>query len=183
MRMKDAPVRPVNPYPDEWWELSEFEYLSALSLIRPLNAVQDRLGDDGDYILQHDFACSVSIDGDPTGLLAPRGMVTDLTSVPPVFRIFVGRVGPWLEAAILHDWLYVAWRHVPGRGVRARDRLFADRVMLLAMERARVPAWRRLAIYGALRLFGGRAYRRGDMRFADLGDGSLETAMVIPDGT
>lgn len=179
--MKQAPDRPVNPYPDGWSDLSGFEYLSALSLIRPLNTVQDRLGEDGDYILQHDFACAVSVDGDPTGLTAPRRMVTDLVSVPPVFRIFVGRVGPWLEAAILHDWLYVAWRLVPGRGARARDRLFADRVMLLAMERARVSAWRRLAIYGSLRIFGGAAYRRGEARFADLGDSALDTAMVIPE--
>lgn len=180
MRMKQAPDRPVNPYPDGWRELAGFEYLSALSLIRPLNTVQDRLGEDGDYILQHDFACAVAVDGDPTGLLASRGMVTDLTSVPPVFRIFVGRVGPWLKAAILHDWLYMAWRQVPGRGVRARDRLFADRIMLLAMQRARVPAWRRLAIYGSLRLFGGNAYRRGNARFVDLDEAALDTAMVVP---
>lgn len=181
MRMKDAPDQPVNPYPDAWRDLSSFEYLSALSLIRPLNTVQDRLGEDGDYILQHDFACAVSVDGDPTGLIAPRGMVTDLASVPLVFRVFVGRVGPWLEAAILHDWLYVAWRLVPGRGARARDRLFADRVMLLAMKRARVSAWRRLAIYGSLRLFGGVAYRRSAPRFMELDHSALETAMVIPE--
>ncbi|PZX12264.1 uncharacterized protein DUF1353 [Palleronia aestuarii] len=170
-----------NPYPDEWRSLGGFDYLSALSLIRPLNTVRKRLGEDGDYILQHDFDCRIVIDGEERVLTAPRGLITDLTSVPIPFRIFVGRVGPWLEAAILHDYLYVAWRFVEGRGVRPRDRLFADRVMLLAMEAAGVGFVRRHAIYLSLRLFGARGYATEDSPvFADLGDPALARPLVIP---
>ncbi len=182
MQLHAAPPRPANPYPEEWTDLRCFEYLSALSLIRPVSNLIDRLGDDGDYILQHDFDCAVTIDGDRRVLTAPRGLVTDLTSVPPIFRLVVGRVGPWLEAAIIHDYLYVAWALIEGHGVRPRDRLFADRVMLLAMEAAAVRPWRRYVIYWGVRLFGGRAYRRAprETAFADLGDSRLETPMVVP---
>ena len=181
MLRHDTPSQMMNPYPDEWRVLGGFSYLAALSLIRPLNTVRNRLGEDGDYILQHDFDCCVTVDGEARVLTAPRGLITDLTSVPVLFRIFVGRVGPWLEAAILHDYLYVAWQLVPGRGVRARDRLFADRVMLLAMEAAGVGWVRRHMIYGALRLFGSRAYARmAANSFADLEDPALERPLVIP---
>jgi hypothetical protein len=184
MERHDHPARPANPYPDRWTTLSDFEYLSALSLIRPVNTVRERLGEDGEYILQHDFEVALGIDGDRRGITVPRGLITDLTSVPRVFRIFVGRVGPWLEAAILHDYLYIAWQDVPGLAPRPSDRLFADRVMLLAMEAAAVGRATRWAIYLCLRAFGGRAFRRHETRrYAELEDQALEgsLAFTIPE--
>ena len=182
MRMTRPPRGLTNPYPSDWIEITDFEYLSPLSLLRPIGNVIDRLGEDGDYILQHDFNCAVRIDGRPVMLSVPRGLITDLTSVPPLFRVLVGRVGPWLEAAIIHDFLYIAWSLLPGQGALRRDRLFADRIMLLAMERAGVRRWRRLGIYIGLRLFGAGPYRRADpdRAFVDLGDRALETAFVVP---
>ncbi len=179
------PHWPANPYPDDWIEITSFAYRSALSLIRPLNVVRERLGEDGDYILQHPFEADFEIDGQEwRRLTVPRGLITDLTSVPRAFRIFVGRVGPWLEAAIIHDYLYLAWQDVPGRGVRARDRLFADRMMLRAMEAAEVARWRRWAIYLALRIFGARPYARpSSRRYAKLDDMALKgrLAFTLPD--
>lgn len=171
----------ANPYPDSWNELSDFQYESALRLVRPLNTVQDRLAEDGDYVLDRDFDVCLSIDGSGHSITAPRGLITDLTSVPPVFRIFVGRVGPWLEAAILHDWLYVAWQLVPGREPSERDRAFADRAMLAGMEAARVGWLRRNAIYLALRLFGAPNFRRRQRQiFAELENPAFDTPIVIP---
>lgn len=182
MERRDPPSCPVNPYPADWERVERFEYLSPLSLIRPVGNLIDRLGEDGDYILQHSFDCAVRIDGSRVMLSAPRGLITDLTSVPPFFRILVGRVGPWLEAAIIHDYLYIAWALLPERGPRERDRLFADRVMLLAMEAAGVRTWRRMGIYWGLRLFGAGPYRRADpdRAFADLEAEALETSFVLP---
>ncbi|MBM9596437.1 DUF1353 domain-containing protein [Roseitranquillus sediminis] len=181
----DHPNRPTNPYPDRWARITHFAYRSALSLIRPLNTVQTRLGEDGDYILQRDFLVDYAVDGDePRQIVVPRGMITDLTSVPVPFRVLVGRVGPWLEAAILHDYLYVAWQDIPGRGVRASDRLFADRLMLVAMEEAGVDVFRRRAIYHAIRLFGANAYARPNPdRYAELDDPGLEGSLAfqVPD--
>jgi hypothetical protein len=171
----------ANPYPASWTALAGFEYMSALRLVRPLNTVQDRLGEDGDYVLDRDFDVCLLVDGRGHSVTAPRRLITDLTSVPPVFRTFVGRVGPWLEAAILHDWLYVAWQVIPGKEATAGDRAFADRVMLLAMEAARVGWLRRTAIYLALRLFGEASYRRRRKRiFAELAGPAFDTPIVIP---
>ena len=171
----------TNPYPKTWSTLGGFRYRSALSLIRPLGAVTARLGEDGDYVLDRDFDASLLVDGEEVALTAPRELITDLTSVPLPFRGFVGRVGPWLEAAILHDYLYVAWETVPGKEPQPRDRLFADRVMLLAMERARVGWLRRWLIYGSVRLFGAGAYRRrSDRIFADLDAPAYDTPLVLP---
>ena len=170
----------TNPYPDGPGALSGFRYLTALALIRPKARLLERLGEDGDYILARDYDVEVVVDGVARAITAPRGLITDLASVPRVFRWYVGRVGPWLEAAIIHDWLYVAWQ-VVGRTPDAADRAFADRVMLAAMEAAGVRPLRRRAIYLSVRLFGGRSFARKNGRiFADLGDEAYDVPMVLP---
>ena len=177
----DHPDWPANPYPDNWHEVTRFAYRTALSLIRPLNTVPFRLGEDGDYILQHPFEADYQLDGGEwRRLTVPQGLITDLTSVPRVLRIFVGRVGPWLEAAIIHDYLYIAWQDVPSLGARPRDRLFADRMMLRAMEAADVAPWERWAIYRFVRTFGGEAYVKPNPdRYAELLDPGLGGALAF----
>lgn len=167
----DHPDWPTNPYPDHWSEITGFAYRSALSLIRPLNTVPFRLGEDGDYVLQYPFEIDYRLDrGDWRRLTVPQGLITDLTSAPRLLRVFVGRVGPWLEAAIIHDYLYIAWQDVPGLGPRSSDRYFADRMMLKAMEAADVGALQRQAIYRFVRTFGASAYARQNAdRYAELG--------------
>ena len=92
----DHPDWPTNPYPDAWGEITAFAYRTALSLIRPLNTVPFRLGEDGDYVLQHPFEADYQIDGGEwRRLTVPQGLITDLTSVPRPLRSLVGRVGPW----------------------------------------------------------------------------------------
>jgi hypothetical protein len=186
MNRSNHPAWPINPYPDCWEAITGFRYRSALSLVRPLNTVQARLGEDGDYVLQHDFLCDYELDGtEIRRLVVPRGLITDLTSAPRFLRMFVGRVGPWLEAAIVHDFLYIAWQDVPERGARACDRLFADRMMLAAMVEADVHPLARGAIYAVLRAFGGRAFRRVQQdRYADLGEPGFGAALafVLPGG-
>jgi hypothetical protein len=82
----------------------------------------------------------------------------------------VSQVGPHLEASIVHDFLYVAWQDVAGRGARARDREFADKVMRAGMEAAEVGTGQTWTIYQAVRLFGGSAFTETDQqRYIDLG--------------
>lgn len=178
---RDHPDWPMNPYPEDWEEITAFAYRSALSLMRPLNVVRSRLGEDASYVLQHDFVVDYALDGRETRrIVVPRGMLTDLTSVPRLLRAFVGRVGPWLEAAILHDYLYIAWQDVPGRGPRSCDRLFADRMMLTAMEAAAVGPVERRAIYLAVRIFGADAFRRrNEDRYVDIADRDLTGALAF----
>lgn len=57
--------------------------------------------------------------------------------MPRLLRWYVGRVGPHLEAAILHDYLYVAWqfkKNDPPRERMLQMRRFADDLMLAAMR-------------------------------------------------
>ena len=170
----------TNPYPDGPGAVTRLRYRTALLLIRPQAQLLDRMGEDGDYILARDYDVEVVVDGDARVITAPRGLVTDLTSVPWWLRWFVGRVGPWLEAAIIHDWLYVAWRLVE-RTPTPADRAFADRVMLLAMEAAGVSPLRRRAIYLAVRAFGGAAFLSEDRPIlADLEDEVYTVPMVVP---
>jgi len=131
-----------------------------LVLLRFKDAVILRDGEDADYVVARDYSVEIDVDGTVYGITVPAGMLTDLTSVPALLRWYVGRVGPWLEAAIVHDYLYIAWQDVEGRKPLERDRAFADLVMLRAMEAAEVGWLRRTLIYAAVRVFGGGGYMR-----------------------
>lgn len=84
----------------------------------------------------------------------PAGFVTDFASSPRFFWRVLPPVGLYVPAAILHDWLY-SLEVVPAVSRRAADRAFRA-----AMEARGVPAWQRWALWLAVRLFGGRHFRR-----------------------
>ncbi len=154
-----------NPYPDTGWtQISEFKYATPLHLYREIKAVQIREGEYADYIVRRDYTVRFKLDNEDEHreITVPRGMLTDLSSVPSIARSVIGRVGPHLEASIVHDFLYIAWQDLDGRGPRDEDREFADKLMRVALEEARVSGWKRFLIYNAVRSFGGGAYRRED---------------------
>jgi hypothetical protein len=187
MRRFDHPAQPLDPYPSPGTPIVAFRYLSALVLVRALDAVRLRTGEDADYIVGRDFAVAWKADEaeDWRAITVPAGLLTDLTSVPGPFRPFVDRVGPWLEAAILHDYLYIAWQDVPGRGPREDDRRFADDMMLAAMREAGVGEVRAWIIHRAVRLFGARAFARTEgERYVSLDDPALreQLAFTLPSG-
>ncbi len=93
---------------------------------------------------------------------APRGMYTDLASVPDILWGIVGPIGAHLEASILHDYLYMAWTDFGRSGALKRDWDFADLLFLAGMEASGVPADRRLAIYAVVHtiLTGWPVFRR-----------------------
>jgi len=176
-----------NPYPDGPVEVTGFSSRSALVLMRAaqVSEVRYREGADADYILAADYTVTWTAKGGVSKtLVVPRGMLTDLTSVPPVFRGLVNRVGPWLEAAIVHDFLTIAWRTLDGQGTVER-RKFADDVMMAAMEFAQV-GFRRHLIFGALRAAALVSYPRQvdpttqTALYVDLDDPDLQ-AQLPPD--
>jgi hypothetical protein len=75
----------------------------------------------------------------------PAGFVTDLASVPRVLWSILPPHGRYAKAAIVHDYLYV---HA------IRNKAYADKVFLEAMEVLGVPTLKRKAMYLAVRLFG-----------------------------
>ncbi|MEM9319852.1 MAG: DUF1353 domain-containing protein [Pseudomonadota bacterium] len=140
-----------DPYPEQTSKITGFEFRNALVLVRLTDAIQVPHGHDAFYVVAADYVTAWRDEnGVPHELVVPRGMLTDLTSVPPVFRWLVNRVGPWLEAAIVHDFLTIAWKTMDGRYTDAR-RQFADEIMYAAMEAAEVRRTKRAIIYFGVR--------------------------------
>jgi hypothetical protein len=149
-----------NPYPDhDWDEITYFEYTDPLILRRNATGLVFRRNKekDADYILAADYKVKYRLDGESEDrfVTAPQGMLTDLASVPAIGRGIVGKVGPHLEASIVHDFLYIAWQDIEGRGARTEDRKFADKLMRAAMAAAEVNVFKRGIIYAAVRSFVG----------------------------
>lgn len=100
----------------------------------------------------------------------PKGFVCDGASIPRVFWSVVGHPlsgGP-LRAAIIHDALCVQ------ASTRA-ERRFADTVFYWVLEQCRVPYWRRLLLFLAVRVYALCVWRQ---RLADKPEGSLSSAQV-----
>lgn len=97
-------------------------------------------------------------------VLIPPEYQTDFASVPRPAHWAAPPIGNYLEAAVMHDWLYTLGP--PGRNdLRQRaDRMFAE-----ALKDVGVPAWRRVLMSLAVRAGGGRAFgRKSEWRFRDL---------------
>lgn len=84
----------------------------------------------------------------------PEGFVTDLTSVPAIFWTLLPKDGPYMHAAIVHDYAY--WTQTSSRDV-------ADEVLRIGMNELEVSGWKITAIYRAVRapfIGGARAWGR-----------------------
>jgi hypothetical protein len=156
-----------NPYPEnyngEMIPVDEFEFLTPLILRREVDAVKMRGGrDDADYIVGADYKVRFWIQGESAKrtITVPKGMLTDLASVPRFAQTIVARVGPHLEASILHDFLYVAWQDLPNGEARRVDWNFADELFHTAMRASTVAADQVVLIHASVRAFGWPVYRK-----------------------
>ncbi|MEE8515076.1 MAG: DUF1353 domain-containing protein [Alphaproteobacteria bacterium] len=149
-----------SPYPAPGWsEITDFEYSTTLRLCRAKVAVQRPDGEDANYIVDQPYTVHFKLDDMDKSITVPKGMLTDLSSVPPGFRWIAGRVGRHLEASIVHDYLYIAWQDLPNPVAEDEDRDFSDALMLVAMEAANVGRVRRFLIHQAVKRLGGGAFR------------------------
>lgn len=89
---------------------------------------------------------------DSRGMLymVPAGVETDFASIPRFFWRILPPQGEYAPAAVVHDYYY-------RRGIGTRKG--ADLAFLRIMEALEVPAWKRRAIYRAVRLFGRPAWQ------------------------
>ena len=83
--------------------------------------------------------------------IVPGGFTTDLTSSPRFLWAFVPPFGPYMGAAVLHDFLYAS---------KVMPRKDADRLFLAAMIVDGERTWRAHILYLAVRWFGWLAWRR-----------------------
>ncbi len=82
----------------------------------------------------------------------PAGFVSDLASVPRFFRRLFPKMDSHYRAAIIHDYLC----EYPTITTKAD----ADEMFLRAMTRDKVPYWKRMAMYWAVRAYS--PFRKGD---------------------
>lgn len=138
----------IYPYfhPDS--EITDFTYVNWLVLGRAPESLS-RGDREAMYVVMEDYPVQLTIDGQRRYIIVPRGMTTDLASVPKVFRNIIGRVGPHLEACIVHDWLYIAWQ-LQDRQPTRDDWRWSNKVLYAGLKAAKVKKFHRLAIRAAM---------------------------------
>lgn len=145
-----------SPYFDCSKEISDLRYKTDLILWHPNSHSCPGISNLKDlYVVMKPFEISFKLDGKEHCITVPKEMVTDLASVPWAFRWYVGRVGKHLEAAVLHDYLYIAWQIFDIKPTEDM-RCFSDKMMLAAMEASGVK--RKKIIYRAVSWFGRRSF-------------------------
>jgi hypothetical protein len=93
----------------------------------------------------------LSYDGeDGLSWRVPEGFVTDLASIPALFRSFFNSAGQSRAPAILHDFLYL---------LQPVSRKEADRLFLEAMKAEDVSFASRVSMWAAVRVGGWLAWR------------------------
>jgi hypothetical protein len=93
----------------------------------------------------------------------PIGFVTDFASIPRIFWSILPPDGKYTYPAILHDYLY--WTQTTSRDV-------ADSILKFGMEDFSVGTVTSMAIYNAVRAFGGSAWNE-NARLKSLGEKRL----------
>jgi hypothetical protein len=142
-----------DPFPDQAVTgITDFAYVGELAFVRHAKAPPET--SDSLWQLSKDFGATFTValeDGNtkPWKITAPRGMYTDLASVPKAMWNIVGPIGRHLEASILHDYLYMAWTDYDRRASR-RDWDFADLMLLTGMTVSKVTPFDRGLIYAAV---------------------------------
>ena len=88
----------------------------------------------------------------------PKGFETDFASIPRVFRIFFSKTGKYRDAAVIHDYLYGS------QGFSLWNRKQVDQIFLQAMKDLGVGWTTRRTIHKAVRLGGGRYWRKCNVK-------------------
>lgn len=113
--------------------------------------VLQRFGD-AMYIVVNPFTWEAELkDTSYKKIVVPKGFVTDLTSVPPVFWSLLPRDGDYVYAAVAHDYLY--W-------TQERDRAEADNILDVIMQEFCIGWPTRKSIYTAVDLVGNSAWKK-----------------------
>lgn len=97
-------------------------------------------------------------------ITVPAGMVTDLASIPSAVSWLLPPDGPWAQAAVVHDLLYVTsgtgvWKgHACLSRATPYTRAEADLILKEAMGDLGLSGWRVQAIYDGVRIGGARGW-------------------------
>ena len=102
-----------------------------------------------------EFDYHVGSEASPDIIHVPKGFVTDLASTPFfVWSLGFPKWGRHSKAAVVHDYLYQS---------KLRSRAMADLIFLEAMCVLRVPLWKRILMYMAVRIIGWWGYKKNNL--------------------
>lgn len=169
---------PADPYPPTRdFRIIEVRYVDHLKLVR-YYARPKGSPPDSNWQLAEDYALEIDIDyraangefrSETWHLTAPQGMYTDLSSVPAFGRWIVSKVGPHLEASIIHDYLYLKWTDERLGRPRITDWIFADAVLRAGIKPLTNFSWfQRFAVNFATGTAGWFVFRAKAERLANL---------------
>lgn len=118
------------------------------------------------WVLLAEYTHTWVHEGVEYSLSIPEGFVFDFASVPRIVWALISPMDLGAAPPLVHDWMY----HLRGRTPMLVDgrvrvpkwsRKDADRLFARMMREAGVAKWRRRMAYRAVRLFGGRPFRKG----------------------
>ena len=92
-------------------------------------------------------------------IIIPAGYETDLSSVPPILWGLLPPFGCFIRGALVHDWIYSEDYKREEMG-DYKNRLFADREMLIISNRDNSNKVDNYLRYYSVRLFGKWVYKR-----------------------
>lgn len=110
--------------------------------------------DETKWELTEEFYFYFSEDDKSTGVTVPKGFITDFASVPRILWSILPPTGRYTKAAVLHDFLYSNASHLE------LTRKQCDKMFLQGMGVLGVKRWVRNIIYRAVRIFGGRYFKK-----------------------
>lgn len=123
--------------------ISDFQYVDDLYLGRFAESLSMPGGREVEYFTARRYTVEFRVDGVPRILKIPAGCLNDLASIPRFARWYIGRVGPHLEACIVHDYLFVAWLLVSGHKPTRADWRFANEVLYAGLRAAGIGWFKR----------------------------------------
>ncbi|MFW9821364.1 MAG: DUF1353 domain-containing protein [Candidatus Thorarchaeota archaeon] len=109
-------------------------------IVKPLDSLRWELQEEITYITDNKEYINI-----------PTGFITDFASVPRLFWNIIPPWGKYGKAAIVHDYIYKKLLFT---------RAYCDKLFLLIMKELKVPLWKRLTMYRAVRLGGWIPYNR-----------------------
>lgn len=144
--------------------MSQFTNPLILTLLEGPDGKPILRGDRCQWLLSRQIIYDVGAEFSGESIRVPADFVTDLASIPFPWRAWLPPDGPWVKAAVVHDFLYFTHGTGVWGGYRYIDRLEpysreeADDILLEAMTVLGVPESKRLQIYVGVRAGGKRAW-------------------------
>jgi hypothetical protein len=122
------------------------------------------------WALQRDLSYTTGPEGDT--ITVPAGFVTDLASVPRIVWSFYPPDGPWVKAAVIHDFLYETkgtglwYSHRGNARTVPYSRAEADHILKEGMADRGIGAWEQFVIWASVRIGGFAGWGKSDRRKA-----------------